>query len=289
MQQCSYHIQFADPGHLPVLRSMWAEIFGDCEAYINLFFSHVYTPARALIAMVDGQVAAMLFFPSRRMILQGKAARVGYVCGAATRPAYRGAGIMAAMLQAAHSQMRRAGDAGAVLIPASQSLYAYYEKHGYRDFFYQDTLLLTDSPPDTVPARLAPLTDAGPVLPVYNAFASTRPDLVLQDTDSYALVLKEYAGYGRLYLWDQNKYLFCRRAQDQIIVDECISAAPLTKTALEGLFSALKAEFPGTTSLSMHTPAGCLPNAMRMRNGMLCQFNSARLAGGLGYMNMMLN
>lgn len=69
MQQCSYHIQFADPVHLPVLRSMWAEIFGDCEAYINLFFSHVYTPARALIAMVDGQVAAMLFFPSRRMIL----------------------------------------------------------------------------------------------------------------------------------------------------------------------------------------------------------------------------
>ena len=92
--------------------------------------------------------------------------RQGYVCGAATRPAYRGAGIMAAMLQAAHSQMRRAGDAGAVLIPASQSLYAYYEKHGYRDFFYQDTLLLTDSPPDTVPARLAPLTDAGPVLPL---------------------------------------------------------------------------------------------------------------------------
>ncbi len=158
MQHCHYRIQFAEPNRIPELRRLWSDIFGDSDDYTALFFSRVYAPGRALIATVDEQVAAMLFFPARRMALQGKPVRVGYVCGAATRPEYRGRGIMAAMLAAAHRHMQRAGDIGAVLIPASESLYAYYAKSGYREYFYQDTRALRacDTRTAAAPALLTP-------------------------------------------------------------------------------------------------------------------------------------
>ena len=162
MQHCHYRIQFAEPNRIPELRRLWSDIFGDSDDYTALFFSRVYAPGRALIATVDEQVAAMLFFPARRMALQGKPVRVGYVCGAATRPEYRGRGIMAAMLAAAHRHMQRAGDIGAVLIPASESLYAYYAKSGYREYFYQDTRALRacDTRTAAAPALLTPLDAA---------------------------------------------------------------------------------------------------------------------------------
>ncbi len=291
MQHCHYRIQFAEPNRITELRRLWSDIFGDSDDYTALFFSRVYAPGRALIATVDEQVAAMLFFPARRMALQGKPVRVGYVCGAATRPEYRGRGIMAAMLAAAHRHMQRAGDIGAVLIPASESLYAYYAKSGYREYFYQDTRALRacDTRTAAAPALLTPLDAAAPILPVYNAFARVRPNLMLQDADSYALVLEEYTGYGRLFLWDKDKYIFCRRAQDQVVVDECIAAAPLTDTALCGLYAALQSAFSGMTGLSIYAPVGLLSHARRVKNGMLRLFCPGQDADGCGYMNMMLN
>ena len=116
MQHCHYRIQFAEPNRIPELRRLWSDIFGDSDDYTALFFSRVYAPGRALIATVDEQVAAMLFFPARRMALQGKPVRVGYVCGAATRPEYRGRGIMAAMLAAARRRHWRGFNSG-VRIP----------------------------------------------------------------------------------------------------------------------------------------------------------------------------
>lgn len=63
MQHCHYRIQFAEPNRIPELRRLWSDIFGDSDDYTALFFSRVYAPGRALIATVDEQVAAMLFFP----------------------------------------------------------------------------------------------------------------------------------------------------------------------------------------------------------------------------------
>ena len=72
-------------------------------------------------------------------------------------------------------------------------------------------------------------------------------------------------------------------------MDECIAAAPLTDTALCGLYAALQSAFPGCPACPYMPLVGLLPHARRVKNGMLRLFCLGQDADGCGYMNMMLN
>lgn len=290
MLKHDYQIQIASRNYLPQVKKMWADIFGDTDDYIELFFSKVYAPNRALVATVGDTVVSMIFFPGRDMLLQRQHIRVGYVCGAATMPEYRGEGIMTAMIEAAHKYMRLSGDAGAVLIPASDSLYGYYKKRGYHEFFKRDVLTLPAAPPVALTDDIAPLSDLEVLSSLYAGFADGQRNIVLQDAKSYEIVCKEYAEYGRLYQWKEKGFLFCRPEQDRVIVDEFISPEQLSPNEAYALSAVLSEKYPQAREIVIYAPMGTFSGDVKHeRNGMLCLFDSPKVPKWIGYMNMMLN
>ncbi len=61
-----------------------------------------------------------------------------YIYAAATLPEYEGQGIMTGLLDFCCKRAAAAGDAFSCLVPASDSLFQFYEKRGYRTLFYRD-------------------------------------------------------------------------------------------------------------------------------------------------------
>lgn len=128
-------IRFSLESDEPALRALWKKTFGDSDDYLDLVFSRILSPQRALVEEADGEIRAMLFFPAYSLKLGNERIRAGYLCALATEEAYRRRGIMSALLRRALSEMRNAGDGGAFLIPASADLARYYSRFGFEPFF----------------------------------------------------------------------------------------------------------------------------------------------------------
>lgn len=110
------------PGEEPQLRALFTEAFGD-EGFTDLFFRTGYSPERCLTA-ADGEILAALHW--FECALGGQ--RAAYLYGIATFERHRSKGIGTKLIRAALDRL-----AGPVLlVPAEPSLFAYYERLGFR-------------------------------------------------------------------------------------------------------------------------------------------------------------
>lgn len=131
------------------LKQLWKDTFGDTDTYLDLFFNHVYKEENVVVQYKGGKLIAALHLIPYQMTLNGKIIPVSYICGVATIPEERGKGIMTSLMQEAHMRLRERGDELAVLIPVSNALFNYYEKMGYRNFFYYHKTLYKGNFTDT--------------------------------------------------------------------------------------------------------------------------------------------
>ncbi len=115
------------PADQPVLTRIWQLSFGDPLRAIQTFFDTGYAPRRSRVAVVEGQIAAMLFWFDCRLGEQNLA----YLYAVATDPAFRGRGIASALLSDTHRQLIQEGYAAAVLSPGEDSLVDFYRPLGY--------------------------------------------------------------------------------------------------------------------------------------------------------------
>ena len=115
------------PSQIPQLRELWKEAFGDTDAYLDLFFGTAYSPDRCRCVTIGGQVASALYWFNCRFDRKP----VAYVYAVATAQTHRHQGLAAALLQNTHRHLKESGYAGAILVPASASLFDLYEKQGY--------------------------------------------------------------------------------------------------------------------------------------------------------------
>ena len=114
---------------LPALRRLWKEAFGDSDEYLDRFARTAYSPARARCVTVDGMpVAALYWFDC----YYGER-RLAYLYAVATAEAYRGRGLCRALLEDTHRHLKETGYAGALLSPASDSLFHFYARVGYQN------------------------------------------------------------------------------------------------------------------------------------------------------------
>ena len=110
---------------LPQLQSLWQEAFGES---MHSFVTTVYSEKRSLIAETEGQVAAALYWFD--LDYEGKP--LAYLYAIATFQKHRRQGIGKKLLEAAHNHLKTLGYAGTILVPASESLFSFYEKCGYK-------------------------------------------------------------------------------------------------------------------------------------------------------------
>lgn len=114
----------------PMLKALWRQAFGDPESFVEAFFATGFSPERCRCLCVDGKVAAALYWFD--CTAAGK--KWAYIYAVATDISHRGKGLCPTLMEDTHRHLSAAGYAGAVLVPAKDHLWAYYEKLGYTAF-----------------------------------------------------------------------------------------------------------------------------------------------------------
>ena len=111
------------------LRSLWQEAFGDEDAFLDLFYTHGFSPDRCRCVTVGGQLAGALYWFD--CSFQGRP--IAYLYGVATAKAFRGKGICSALMENTHNHLNYLGYGGIVLVPAEEGLFRMYENLGYEE------------------------------------------------------------------------------------------------------------------------------------------------------------
>lgn len=141
MEQIRF-VTAGDAAAMEQMRAVWKQCFGADEAYLQLYFSTRYRPDQTLAFFDDGQLLGMLtLLPcTYRGRWQGKERiyRGCYLFAVGTLPAAQGRQIATKLLSAADEWMRRTGIEVALLAPAEDSLYSFYQKRGYEHWFARE-------------------------------------------------------------------------------------------------------------------------------------------------------
>lgn len=120
------------------MKRLWAETFGDSREYIDLVFGAYCSPDTAF-CIYDGNIlaSALLSVPYTFRYTAADGAetllKTRYLCGLATRPEYRGRGLIGRLMDDARNAARADGCAFMTLIPASASLRRFYAIKGWKD------------------------------------------------------------------------------------------------------------------------------------------------------------
>ena len=110
--------------HLPLLKRLWKEAFGDSDAFTELFFAKGFSPERCLTATEDGGVLGALYWFDY-------APQLAYIYGVGVFAHARGRGVGTALMEAVHEHLQKRNYRGCILCPADRGLFAYYERLGY--------------------------------------------------------------------------------------------------------------------------------------------------------------
>ena len=126
----------AGEGDVPALKRLWTAVFGDGEDFLSLFFAALWPSARALAAE-DGEGlagAAYLLDCFTLVTAEGRERPCPYLYAVAVAEERRGRGLGQALSLAAAGLCREAGQL-CCLVPASESLFAFYERCAFRPAF----------------------------------------------------------------------------------------------------------------------------------------------------------
>lgn len=128
-------IRFSTFDDIPAMTALWQEAFGDDESFISAFLRSFYTPQNAPIAVIDGEIAAMLFLLDGEMSIDGKRYPAYYLYAACTKKSHRGKGLMTELLDFSARTATDRGQAFICLKPGEKELFDFYEKRGYLPAF----------------------------------------------------------------------------------------------------------------------------------------------------------
>ena len=122
-------IDAPSPGHVPRLRALWQDAFGDSEEFLDLFFTLGFSPECCrCVFQEDTPVAAAYWFDCT---LEGR--KIAYLYAVATLTSHRGRGLCRLLMADIRRVLAEQGYSAAVLVPQSEGLRQMYHRMGYRD------------------------------------------------------------------------------------------------------------------------------------------------------------
>lgn len=126
--------EFKNPDNIVELTALWREAFGDSDEFLNLFFSTAYSSKKARVCLIDGKLAAMLYW--FECSLNGL--KIAYIYAVATKKEFRNKGLASLLLKDTHEHLNALGFDAAVLVPSEDSLFNFYQKLGYETCGFLD-------------------------------------------------------------------------------------------------------------------------------------------------------
>jgi hypothetical protein len=131
---------------------LWKSIFGDSDAYIDMFMERYFNKDLFLTYYIDNILVSQLccveydfqlsdiYSADESCDCKCKSSdilfRGGYLCGLATLPDFRKKGFMETLIRECNMRLCNRNNIVSFLIPASDYLRLYYKKFGYVDISY---------------------------------------------------------------------------------------------------------------------------------------------------------
>ena len=204
---------------LPALTKLWANCFGDDPKEINGFWSATFDRIQVYIATDGNKLTAMsCVIPTQFVDAEGESHSCGYVYAVCTDPQYRGQGICKSLMEYIHKNCPYSYTS---LVPAKESLFAFYEKLGYKTCFYHNEYTVTPRKG----SKIRPATS--------EVYRSIRE---LQLYDNF-LSYEEYflPCAGQLYRIETEDGLYCGccyKKEDTLLIRELLPDSPEAASAL---------------------------------------------------------
>ncbi len=119
------------------LKKIWKDTFGDTDEYINLFFEKKYVPENTFVIKEKETILSVIYSFPCTFRYGDSLISTAYLCGVATLPRERGKGYSGLLLQEGLKVLKQRGYQAAFIIPASLSLFDFYQKKaGFEPHFY---------------------------------------------------------------------------------------------------------------------------------------------------------
>lgn len=122
-------IDFPAADHMPQLRALWQDAFGDSDDFLDSFYRTAYAPDHCRCVLADNLVAAVLYWIDCSLEDQ----KLAYIYAVVTHPDFRGRGLCRKLLSDTHALLKSRGYAGAVLVPQKEGLRSMYAGMGYQN------------------------------------------------------------------------------------------------------------------------------------------------------------
>ena len=120
-------VDYPSAAHIPGLRKLWKEAFGDEDVFLDAFFELGFSPRRCrCITDGDAVLAALYWF---EVTCQGH--RFAYLYAVATAQSHRGRGLFSRLLEDTRQVLTGEGFDGVLLVPETETLARMYEKFGF--------------------------------------------------------------------------------------------------------------------------------------------------------------
>lgn len=132
------------PGDRPQVLALWKEVFGDEAAVASRLLDDFAGSGNVYVAEEDGRVIAQLL--AVPCMVGGCIG--AYLYALATEPNQRGRGVMGGLMAYAQKVTSAAGGTFFALIPASGSLFGYYERLGFETVFLRHAVQDSSGQPE---------------------------------------------------------------------------------------------------------------------------------------------
>ena len=187
------HIALAELAHRDALAALWAEAFGDSEAFISSFLEAYMIPGHNVPAVISGgEPVSALYLLDFPLYSYGKAiGDCAYLFAAATKEGHKRQGHMSELIGYAAGLCREMGQKAIFLFPQNPKLFDFYAKFGFETVYAATKTRGKGSPFGLAEKNIA---DPGTFERLYGAYA------------------KFSAGQALAPLKDRRFYLECARA-----------------------------------------------------------------------------
>lgn len=241
-------ITIANESMLPRLRRIWQTCFEDDAKGTDFVFSKLLNPAQMLVDTDDnGRPTAMINWKLLRFTTPRGAMAGAYVYGVATLPEYRGQGISGRLMSALHPILEKEGAGLSCLVPASASLFDFYEKQGFETYFsYKRLSVAWNAIKPSRAEGVLSKTDPSRLEELRGTVFSGSALFGAWDGAYLRFTGEECAFYGgevlRFSTGGREGYAFCYPREDGLLVKEAVVDRDDVSTLLAALHSRYRAK-----------------------------------------------
>lgn len=157
---------------IPQLKNIWLTCFPeDTRETVDLFFDMVYKPEECLVRIEAGAPVSMVFMLPAVFMCGDVQWPVQYIYAAATLPQWQKRGYFGQLLKKSLEMAEKMGQKASFLRPGEESLFSYYQRFGYKPFFYREYITTVVEP--SVMVGEMPIEEVP-----YTSFAALRDEVL---------------------------------------------------------------------------------------------------------------